>query len=74
MNTVAKFEKVSYDQFKKDWLDTFYNINETSIGVEEIENRIRRIYDNIKLPKRSTVSSAGYDFFAPEYFELYKYQ
>ena len=71
MNTVAKFEKVSFDQFKKDWLDTFYNVSETSIGVEEIENRIRRIYDNIKLPKRSTVSSAGYDFFAPEYFELY---
>ena len=71
MNTVAKFEKVSYDQFKKDWLDTFYDVSETSIGVEEIENRIRRIYDNIKLPKRSTVSSAGYDFFAPEYFELY---
>ena len=71
MNTVAKFEKVSYDQFKKDWLDTFYDVSETSIGVEEIENRIRRIYDNIKLPKRSTTGSAGYDFFAPEYFELY---
>ena len=71
MNTVAKFEKVSFEQFKKDWLDTFYDVSETSIGVEEIENRIRRIYDNIKLPKRSTVSSAGYDFFAPEYFELY---
>ena len=71
MNTVAKFEKVSFEQFKKDWLDTFYDVSETSIGVEEIENRIRRIYDNIKLPKRSTTGSAGYDFFAPEYFELY---
>ena len=48
MNTVAKFEKISYDQFKKDWLDTFYDVSETSIGVEEIENRIRRLYDNIK--------------------------
>ena len=72
MNTVAKFEKVSYDQFKKDWLDTFYDVSETSIGVEEIENRIRRIYDNIKLPKRSTVSSAGYDFFAYDNITLKK--
>ena len=71
MKTVAKFEKVSYVQFRKDWLDTFYNVDKTSIGIEEIENQIRSIYDNIKLPKRSTIGSAGYDFFAPKHFELY---
>ena len=69
MKTVAKFEKVSYAQFRKDWLDTFYNVDKTSIGIEEIENEIRSIYDNIKLPKRSTIGSAGYDFFAPKHFE-----
>ena len=53
---VAKFEKVSYEQFKKDWGDTF------NASDEEI---IRKIYDGIKLPKRATVGSAGYDFFAP---------
>lgn len=53
---VAKFEKVSYEQFKKDWRDTF------NASDEEI---IRKIYDGIKLPKRATVGSAGYDFFAP---------
>ena len=50
---VAKFEKVSYEQFKKDWGDTF------NASDEEI---IRKIYDGIKLPKRATVGSAGYDF------------
>lgn len=53
---VAKFEKVSYEQFKKDWEDTF------NASDEEI---IRKIYDRIKLPKRATVGSAGYDFFTP---------
>lgn len=53
---VAKFEKVSYEQFKKDWGDTF------NASDEEI---IRKIYDGIKLPKRATVGSAGYDFFTP---------
>ena len=71
MNTIAKFEKVSFDQFRKDWLDTFYNISETSIGIEELEQEIKEIYDNIKLPKRSTTGSAGHDFFAPKHFELY---
>ena len=71
MKTVAKFEKVSYNQFREDWFNTFYDIDKTSIGIEEIENQIRSIYDNIKLPKRSTTGSAGYDFFAPKHFELY---
>ena len=28
---------------------------------------MRNIYDNIKLPKRATKGSAGYDFFSPTY-------
>ena len=31
---------------------------------------IKEIYDNIKLPKRATKGSAGYDFFAPVQIEL----
>ena len=30
------------------------------------ENGTRETYENIKLPKRATSKSAGYDFFAPE--------
>lgn len=61
---VAKFEKVSFEQFKKDFLDCFpFTIwGKTN---EDTENEIRKIYDAIKLPKRGTVGSAGYDFFAP---------
>lgn len=56
MKRIAKFEKVSYEQFKKDWTDTF------SIADEMV---IKKVYDDIKLPKRATAGSAGYDFFAP---------
>ncbi len=59
MQRVAKFEKVSFEQFKKDWLDTFYN-------TENIEE----IYNGITLPKRATSGSAGYDFYSTLAFEL----
>jgi dUTP pyrophosphatase len=55
------FEKVDFEQFKKD-------IQNIMSGLSE-EN-IRTIYDDIKLPKRGTNGSAGYDFFAPFGFDL----
>jgi dUTP pyrophosphatase len=55
MKAVARFEKVSYNQFLQDYKDTF--------GFDE--DKIKEIYDNIKMPKRATVGSAGYDFYAP---------
>ena len=61
MNKVAKFEKVSISQFIKDFKDTFNNFSD-----EEIIN----IYNEIKLPKRATKGSAGYDFFSPISFAL----
>ena len=57
MNRVAKFYKVNFEQFKKDWIDTFGNTFS--------EEEILEIYENIKLPKRATKFSAGYDFFTP---------
>ena len=56
MNRIAKFDKVSFGQFKKDWIDTFGN--KKNIDIKEV-------YDSIKLPKRATSGSAGYDFFSP---------
>lgn len=67
---VAKFFKVSYDQFKNDWVNTFYGLVE-HIAPEEVENHVREIYDNIKLPARATAKSAGYDFYSPMSFSLY---
>lgn len=60
MNIVAKFEKVSFEQFKKDWLEK----NPTT-KTNWSEEEIKEIYDNIILPKRGTVGSAGYDIYAP---------
>lgn len=40
------------------------------IHPEASEEELREIYENIKLPKRATAGSAGYDFFAPETVEL----
>jgi len=58
--SIAQFNKVSKEQFVADWIDTF--------GCTKDEAEV--IYDNIKLPKRATTGSAGYDFFAPMTFEL----
>ena len=55
MKRVAKFEKVSWEQFLEDWRDTF--------GNQQEQARIQGIYDRIRLPRRATVGSAGYDFF-----------
>lgn len=53
---IARFEKVSFEQFKEGYEDSF--------GEAE-EQDIRKIYDGLKLPLRATIGSAGYDFFSP---------
>ena len=60
MNRIAKFEKVSFEQFKKDWLNVF---------PETVDWKLESIYENIKLPTRSTTGSAGYDFYLPNEIE-----
>lgn len=54
MKKIAKFEKVSYEQFASAYAGT-------SVTAEEIQS----IYDDICLPARATTGSAGYDFFCP---------
>ena len=55
MKRIAKFHKVSKERFTADWIDTFAQ------SQEEAE----KIYEAIRLPKRATAGSAGYDFYAP---------
>lgn len=62
---VAKFEKVSREQFKKDVLNYMGNVFNTEERIEIIDD----IYDSIKLPVRATKYSAGYDFFSPISFK-----
>lgn len=58
MPKVAKFEKVSFEQFEKDFTKVFPNEDVASV------------YANLQLPKRATKASAGYDFYAPVDFTL----
>ena len=62
MNRVAKFYKVSFEQYIKDFRDTF--------GEHFTIEEIRKVYDGIKLPKRATKGSAGHDIFSPINFVL----
>ncbi len=57
---MIKFEKVSYDEFKKA-MNIFFPQN---------EDVIEEIYNNIKLPKRGSKRSAGYDIYSPIDFDL----
>lgn len=56
MRRIAKFYKVSWEQFLEGWKDTFPQTE---------DEKIREIYDRICLPRRATEGSAGYDFYTP---------
>ena len=57
-NFIAKFEKVSQEIFVNDDNVMCYLSN------------AKKFYDDIKLPKRATKGSAGYDFFLPYSIEI----
>lgn len=61
MQKIAQFEKVSFSQFEADWKKNF----------PETED-IKAVYEFIKMPKRATTGSAGYDFYAPADIKLEK--
>lgn len=62
LNRVGEFEKVSYEQF--------YEAMSEIVDTEYKDEFIRMSYDTLKLPKRATGGSAGYDFKAPFSFTL----
>ena len=47
---------MSFEQFVEGWGDT--------LGITD-QDKIRALYDEIRMPRRATAGSAGYDFFAP---------
>lgn len=49
---IARFEIVSFEQYKSAFDD-------------KSEAEVKSIYDDLKLPKRATKGSAGYDFYVP---------
>ena len=64
---VCNFEKISYEQFRKDWLATYSEPNDADLREEPV---IRDAYDTITLPVRGTNGSGGYDFVSPLSFTL----
>ena len=61
MNRIAKFHKVSQEQFASSWRNVF---------PESTDEEITAVYEAIILPQRATAGSAGYDFFSPLTFSL----
>ncbi|MBR5613935.1 MAG: dUTP diphosphatase [Clostridia bacterium] len=59
MKRIAKFETVSLETFSIGWIDAFGG----SFGIYDT-------YNEIKLPRRATSGSAGYDFYAVKDFKL----
>lgn len=63
---VARFEKVSFEQFKvafNDLLATYKNNISDAVVVDD--EGLKKLYDMIELPVRATSGSAGYDFRTP---------
>ncbi len=81
MPRIAAFEKVSFEQFEKDWksdgkagndaagaspdADRAVTADKTGT-LNSVPDIIPRIYSEIKLPVRATAGSAGYDFYSTE--------
>lgn len=61
MRRIAKFYKVSLEEFVRGWLGEF---------PEASEEEMQHIYEGICLPQRATAGSAGYDFYAPKDVKL----
>ena len=66
MRQVGKFEKVSFEQFYESMKDMPF-----ADEWEFYDEYVHSLYEQLKLPARSTSGSAGYDFKAPFSFTLH---
>ena len=64
MHGIAEFHKVSFEQFLRDSKACDFIDDSTPIEIVET------IWSSIKIPKRATGGSSGYDFFSPYPFCL----
>ena len=72
---IAKFHKISYEQFVKSYLPIWEVAEKLNRGLKisdsmeytekDYDSVIRSIYESIELPRRHTKESAGYDFIFP---------
>ena len=73
LSSSTYFDKVSESQFERDLANNIpisWDVN----GYNVTNADIKKFYNDICLPERATIGSAGYDFFAPFDFTLYKGQ
>lgn len=63
MERIARFEKVTFEQYAGDFRAMLPHIEIT-------DEELRQEYEAIKLPVRATSGSAGYDFFLPHPFHF----
>ena len=57
------FEKISYEQWEKDW--------RTFVCADGDLEDCKRAYENIIIPTRATIGSAGYDFVIPYEYTMH---
>lgn len=62
MQKIAKFKKVSFEQFSKDSRKLLFDYSDEEMA---------HVYAGIKLPIRATSGSAGYDFYTPFEVDLH---
>ena len=62
MDRVAKFEKVSFEEY--------YKAMKPLLPSDWTDDEIRTSWEDIELPTRATSGSAGYDFYAPVGFTV----
>ena len=65
MPEIAKFEKVSIEQWLKVFEDAAARSKEGGKLSDQDIEALKADYENIKLPERATSGSAGYDIFLP---------
>ena len=58
MKRIARFSRVSEKRWEKDWCGTFE-------GTDVPVSRAAELYQELRLPRRATAGSAGYDFYTP---------
>lgn len=62
MQNVGHFERVSFEQFRKDIIET--------LGGNHADEDLHQLWEEIELPTRATSGSAGYDFHMPYTVDL----
>ncbi|MFW6015388.1 MAG: deoxyuridine 5'-triphosphate nucleotidohydrolase [bacterium] len=68
MTKTRGFKKISLKQFEKDFID--YLLDPETWEDESIDDKKYRLNKTVKIPKRGTAMSAGYDVFTPFGFTL----